>query len=233
MTCQRLRPNLPFAAGRLYRCVCLWTRLAHWPRSRRLLVLCPSRLYRPLYALLPRSEALQKLESADPAFATHACMHGHMHMHAHMCTHIRSVASNPLRRRCNSALQSVRLAPPCSSPSFALLFHAEPRRPSRGLLSLHYSALIWARCMCLPPLHTCMCFVACGTQCACAYIPRPNAEPYPLPIRYSRRPGTDAPVLSTCFTELVRALPTDLMHAVPRSAAHSCVVRWRSLSRTA
>jgi hypothetical protein len=194
--------------------------------------------------LLPRSEALRNLESVGPAFATHAWTHGHMCMHVHMCAHTRrSVASNPLRRRCNSALQSARLAPLRSRPSVRF---AVPCRADKAFsrFAIAACALIWARCMSTSAsashLHVLPLWLAAPSARG-AYVPRPTERRcgyiryrYDAAVNPSMNPEPETRLC--CRVDVfprTRSRAADLMNAVPLSAARSCGVRWRSLSRMA
>lgn len=177
MTCQRLQPKLPSQLVGLVRLPTF-----QWPRSRRLLVLCPRGcidLWTGCALASALGSASEPRECRSSVCNTRVDAWAHVHARAHVRAHPSVCGFEPAPQAVQQRIaeRSPRTAaqPPIGSLCCSMQSHK--RRPSRGLLSIAACALVWAH-----SLHVDVCFRfalacalwACSTQCACACMPRPT-----------------------------------------------------------
>lgn len=191
MTCQRLQPNLPSQLVGLVRLPTF-----QWPRSRRLLVLCPRGcidLWTGCALASALGSASEPRECRSSVCNTRVDAWAHVHARAHVRAHPSVCGFEPAPQAVQQRIaeRSPRTAAQLLAHRFALLFHAEPQEKAFSRFAIY-------RCMCsrmgslaacrrLLPLRTCMCFV--GLQhsvrvCLYASAHRTPMWLYPLPMRY-------------------------------------------------
>jgi hypothetical protein len=238
MTCQRLQPNLPSQLVGLVRLPTF-----QWPRSRRLLVLCPRGcidLWTGCALASALGSASEPRECRSSVCNTRVDAWAHVDARAHVRAHPSVCGFEPAPQAVQQRIAERSPRTAAQQPIGSLCCSMQSRE---GLLAVCY------RCMCshMGSLHVDVCFrfalacasfVACGTQCAwCLYA---SAHRTPSYIRYvtdkiqplTRRSRTERACAVDVFHR-TRSRAADLMYAVPLSAARSCGVRWRSLSRMA